>query len=503
MLFGPKSEKFASLSNNEESQKDSSVEKDEKEADSLSEKAEFQENRESQTTDAQSIEKHKAKGHGRRAGSDYFGAKVVVCSNEDLKAGQGCPSSFCKGHLYDTKEPSVFIQLVGQPIVGATRFEQEVLRCSTCQTRYTARLPKEVRPRKYLESADAAIVLAKYSAGLPFYRMKRLQAEFGVPLSESVQFERCERVSDALLPVYLQLKKMAAQGEVLYADDTRVKILSLIKENKNLSSSERRGMQTTALVVQTQKRRIVLYESGRRHAGENAAHLLEQRGEGLPPPIQMSDALSSNWSSASFVIAAKCLAHARRQFVEIREQFPSECGYVLEAIAEVYRVESETAGMSASERLFFHKEKSGARMAQLKVWLEEKFEQRLVEPNGSLGKAFNYMLNHWEGLTRFLSEEGCPIDNNLCERALKVVVLNRKNSLFYKTENGAAISDILLSVIETCRINGVSAFDYMSHVLKSERGARSEPINWLPWNYKRESDRMKSYQRKVVQPIAA
>lgn len=189
--------------------------------------------------------KDKRKGHGRKKASDYVGASVVQLVNSGLNAGDDCPDQCCSGRLYDTNSPTVFIQLVGQPIVGATRYEQEVLRCSRGQERYTASLPEEVKPVKYLESADAAIVLAKHSAGLPFYRMAELQSEFGVPVSESVQFERCERVADALLPVYLHLKRQAAQGEVIYADDTRVKILSLMKENHSLGADDRKGLQET------------------------------------------------------------------------------------------------------------------------------------------------------------------------------------------------------------------------------------------------------------------
>ena len=157
------------------------------------------------------------------------------------------------------------IQLEGQPIVGATRYEQKVLRCSACQHRDTARLPEGVKAEKHTPSADVAIVLAKYAAGLPFYRLARVQAAFGVPLPESVQFERCQAVADSLLPVYLQLRELAAQGEVIFGDDTGVKILACLKENKQLAVAERRGTQTTGLVVEVEGRRIALYASGRRH----------------------------------------------------------------------------------------------------------------------------------------------------------------------------------------------------------------------------------------------
>jgi hypothetical protein len=197
----------------------------------------------------------------------------------------------------------------------------------------------------------------------------------------------------------------------------------------------------------------------------------------------MSDALSGNWTNEIEVIAAKCLSHFGRKFVEIQEQFPVECGYVLEVLGQVYSVEAETLWMSTQERLANHQLMSSPLMLELKSWIEEKFKQKLVEPNSSLGKACSYMLNHWEGLTRFLHVEGCPIDNNLCERVLKRAVLNRKNSLFYKTEHGAGVSDILLSLIETCRLNKVSAFEYIVRLLENKKELRRMPESFLPWNY--------------------
>ena len=415
--------------------------------------------------------------------SAYSGARVVHCRDAKLQPGDRCPAPLCRGHLYDTGSPAVLIQLEGQPVVGATKYEQEVLRCSACQQRYTAPLPEGVKAEKYAPSADVAMVLAKYAAGLPFYRLARLQAAFGVPLPESVQFERCQAVADSLLPVYLYFRKLAAQGEVIYGDDTGVKILACLQENKQPAAAERRGLQTTGLVIEIGGRRIALYASGRRHAGENVDELLAQRREGLPPPIQMGDALSRNWSREFETVVAKCLAHARRQFVEIEAAFPAECGRVLDDLARVYRVEAETRGMTAGERLAHHQELSGPVFSALGEWIEEQLAGHRVEPNSSLGRALGYLRRHWDGLTQLLRVAGAPIDNNVCERALKLAVLARKNSLFYKTEHGAAVGDLLGSLIESCRLNGVSPWNYLLAVVSHASAARQNPAAWLPWNY--------------------
>jgi transposase len=430
-------------------------------------------------------QKPKRPGHGRNPSSAYTGARVVLCRHPHFKAGDHCPDPYCRGHLYGLASPAVFIQLRGQPLVGATKYEQEVLRCSACQERFTAPLPQEVRPEKYDATCDVSLALAKYGARLPHYRIARLQESYGVPLPESVQFERCESVADAALPVFLYLRRLAADGRVIYSDDTRVKILSCLKEDKQLKKEERRATNTSGLVIEVGGHRIALYANGRQHAGENLDDLLKGRSAGLERPIQMSDALAANWSGKQETIQSKCLAHARRKFIEIESSFPSECAVVLTAIAEVYRAEAEAEGMSAEQRLRHHQRKSAPVMSELKKWIKKRLAERQVEPNSGLGQALRYVLNHWEGLTRFLSVANCPLDNNAAERALKRAVLLRKNALFYKNEHGASVGAILLSLIETCRLEKVSAWAYLLWLMRHRAEARANPEACLPWNYAR------------------
>ena len=157
----------------------------------------------------------------------------------------------------------------------------------------------------------------------------------------------------------------------------------------------------------------------------------------------------------------------------------------LEAIGKVYGYEAETAEMSGDRRLAYHQEKSAPVMKELKKWIEKQFSDRKVEPNSNLGKALQYWLNHWEELTVWLREPGAPLDNNESERALKQFILMRKNSMFFKTEHGAAIGDVLASLIQTCRLNGVNAWEYLVTIIRNKKDARSNPDRYLPWNYKR------------------
>jgi hypothetical protein len=312
-----------------------------------------------------------------------------------------------------------------------------------------------------------------------------MQQSSGVPLPESVQWERCEAVADALLPVYLYGRTLASEAEVLIGDDTGVQILSCYQENQQRTEGERHGLHTTGIVAQGKKPppSVVLYTSGRQHAGENIGDLLRSRPSELAPPLQVGDALAANWSHGFPVIAVKCLAHARRQFTDIEDQFPHECAHVREALATVYRYDAETKAMTPPERLAHHQRHSAPVLEQLQRWIEEQFQERRVEPNSALGKALAYLQRHWHGLTAFLREKNAPLDSNAVERALKPVVLHRKNALFFRTEHGAAVSDILMSVIETCRANGIRAWEYLVNVVRNRRAVRENPPGWLQWTY--------------------
>jgi len=176
--------------------------------------------------------------------------------------------------------------------------------------------------------------------------------------------------------------------------------------------------------------------------------------------------------------------------VELLERYPEECRFVIETLAEVYKYDEEARleKMTPSERLCFHQENSKPLMDKLAKWFEEQFVQKKIEENSNLGQVINYMQNHWQKMTGFLRIEGAPLDNNCLERALKVAILNRKNAYFYKTENGAHVGDVLMSLIETCRRAKANPFDYLTRVQENAGNVIKNPGKWLPWNYKETID---------------
>jgi transposase len=249
---------------------------------------------------------------------------------------------------------------------------------------------------------------------------------------------------------------------------------------------DRTGLYTTGIVAEHGPHRIALFFTGRRHAGENLAEVLRRRAENLPPPIQMCDALSRNYPDEFQTIVANCLAHARRKFVEVKDNFLAECEYVLGAIAKVYVADAHAKKkqLTPQERLSHHQQVSAPVMEELQRWLKEQMEQRQVEPNSALGAAIEYLRRHWPKFTLFLRVPGAPLDNNVVERALKKAILHRKNSLFYKTERGAEVGDIHMTLIHTCELCGANPSDYLTQLQRHAAAVAAAPAEWLPWNYR-------------------
>ncbi len=435
-------------------------------------------------------------GHGRNGAGAYRGAERIPVPHASLKPGDRCPGCL-KGKVYAQKQPALRIRVVGQAPLRATVYELESLRCNLCGETFEAEAPEGVGEAKYDESAGAMIAVLKYGSGVPFYRLAGLEENLGIPLPVSTQWEIVEEVAEGIRPAFEELIRQAAQGEVFHNDDTKMKILSLARESasprgspeEEASSRERRGVFTSGIVSTQQRQRVALFFTGRRHAGENFARVLAQRAAGLPAPIQMADALSRNFPKLPEelkVIVGNCNAHARRRFVDVVANFPEECQYILESFAEVYGYEAQAKerGLLAEERLRFHQEHSGPVMEKLQGWLSAQFAEKKVEPNSGLGSAIQYCLNHWSKLTLFLRQPGAPLDNNIVERALKKAILHRENSLFYKTQNGAEVGDLFMSLIHTCELNGANAFDYLTELQKHAEEVAENPSAWMPWNYK-------------------
>ena len=237
--------------------------------------------------------------------------------------------------------------------------------------------------------------------GYLFIARRSCRIAWAFPLPASTQWEIVEAQAKRAEPVFEELLRQAAQGDVLHNDDTGVKILEMMGERaRQAALAEERtddagdspedgeegsaAQNGQACSPRASSRpgkgtRLPCSSAGRQHAGENLKDVLTRRAAELPPPIQMCDALARNLPGELKTIVANCLAHGRRQFVEVAERFPAECRHVLESLSVIYRNDAiaREQSLSPEERLLFHQTDSGPTMEELHVWLVQQFDQRL------------------------------------------------------------------------------------------------------------------------------
>jgi transposase len=433
----------------------------------------------------------KPPGHGRHAAAAYTGAERVKVPHPQLRSGDPCPQcpAHPQGKVYPFGEPSPLVRITGMAPLSATVYECERLRCNLCGEVYTAAAPAGVGEQKYDAGACAMIALLTYRAGVPFYRLEKLQNALHIPLPASTQWDLVRESAATVTPVREVMIDQAANGQLIHNDDTTQQVLQLTREQRAVilgeEAGERTGVFTSGILAVNGGHQIALFFSGVRHAGENLTEVLRRRSQELPPPIQMCDGLESNLAKSFKTLLCRCTAHARRKYVEVADNFPGQVHFVLETLSKVYEIDDRAReqGLSAQERLGLHQEHSKPLMEGLNLWMRQQFEQRLVEPNSGLGKAIRHMQKHWDALTRFLHVENAPLDNNVCERALKMAIIRRKNSMFYRTLNGAHVGDTFMTLIHTAELAGANTFEYLVALLQHPDEIAQNPDEWMPWNY--------------------
>ena len=434
----------------------------------------------------------KTPGHGRNGASSYTGAKNVAVPHPELHAGDSCPGCL-KGKVYPQKEPRSLVRLVGQAPLAATVYELDRLRCNLCGDMFTAPQPEGIGAEKYDETTAAMIALLKYGSGMPFYRLEKLEQLLGIPLPASTQWEIVEEAAEVIQTARDELIRQAAQGDVLHNDDTSMRVLRMARE----PSDDRTGVFTSGIVSTRQGQKIALYFTGRQHAGENLRDVLQHRAAKFGRPIQMCDALSRNTpklSDGAEILLANCLAHGRRQFVEVAANFPQPCRYVLETLGDVYKYDAEARQVKLSpvERLVFHQQHSAPVMEAICTsGLEAQFALHQVEPKNSGSRQSHHLLllRHWKALTAFLREmpvrRWTTMSANACKfsNALLSCIAKMLCSIALCTAPKLG-SDLFMSLILHLRTRlDANPFDYLTELQKHPTELASNPSAWMPWNY--------------------
>lgn len=426
------------------------------------------------------------KGHGRNGADAYEGANIVEVKYPEFNPGDTCPAEACDGRLYEMSEPGTLVRVTGAPLASATRYNLQKLRCGICEIVYTAPTPTGVSDKKYDATFIAMLMINKYFMSVPLYRQDKLQNYLGIPLPASTQWDLMVKHEPMLKALYKALALDAANGLALCYDDTSVKIMSEIKAAKLAQKGDKSQHTcfTTGIVSLHEDHRSYLYITDNRTAGKCIAEIMALRDTELDPPVMMCDALPANIPqgiSDGLYILCFCLVHARRQFYELPKGYDDVSDKVIGLIGTIYDHEAHTKGYSREKRLAYHQEKSTPVMEELKSYLEE---QKLeFEPNSVPGKAVEYILSRWTELSQFLRHTNAPLDTNIVERALKLVIQVRKSSMFYKTLSSAAFASYAQSALYSAAQNEINPCDYMSSLIENEQAVIQNPNAWLPWRY--------------------
>ena len=433
------------------------------------------------------------KNHGRYSVDDYQGCPVVkvALKNPTLLSGYcpDCMQDDTKAKVYP-QLPSTVIIFQSDPMISGIRYQLDRTRCCVCLKYFTADLPEAVREQpKYAASCKATLAIHHYYCGMPFNRIEMVQSAQQVPLAVSTQYDLMSSFhEDSVKDVFYALHAYGANGEANFFDDTPGRILEQIAHNKVLPAFKK-SVHATAMMIEHENHQIALFNTNTLTGGKQLAELLSERSV-LEDFKTMSDAASKNFPTLDDTMMARwiiclCLCHGRRNFFKLLGSGDEDVQFVLEQIAIVYHNESycKKHNLTGQARLEHHQKYSAPVLKALRVWFNNLFFYKKVEPNSEFGRAITYMLKRWYWLTQFLRVLDAPLDNNICEQAIKVLLRYRKNSLFYKTFYGAEIGDAMMSVIHTAVKNNVNVFDYLTALAEYSTYVRASPEKWFPWCY--------------------
>ncbi len=350
--------------------------------------------------------------------------------------------------------------------------------CPDCESKGDgAQIQTAAKPESAIEKGLAGpgllayIVTSKFSDYLPLYRLENVFERQGFEISRATQSVWCGDVADLVEPLYRLMAERARASHVVATDDTIMPMLATGK---------------------TANARMWVYV-GDEAGPYNIFDFTLNRGRDGPKyflkdyrQVLLADAYGgyNGVVAGNEITRAGCWAHARRKIVEAEKTAPEIAREAVESLRALYGVERRGKELSTSARLELREAESAPVLAALrKKFLEWK--QQLL-PKHPMAEAINYALGQWEELTVFCSDGAVPIDNNVSEREMKRVVLNRKNSLFVGNARGGRTAAILASLTSSCRRHDVDPQRYLTQLLVNLPAVRlSELAAWLPDEWKR------------------
>ena len=442
--------------------------------------------------------KSKAPGHGRN------GACAFTNADHETHPIKDTVCAHCKKGRISNEREKVVVRIVGQPLFKPELHHIEQGKCLNCGKNVSGDAPPEIydgigKAVIYHWSACSMLLVIHYTEGMPFKRLESLHQSWGIPFSDSNQWEVVSQSTDYLLPLYKALEQHGIQSVVCFRiDDTgsmvieiHREIISEVEAAKALGLSPdsiRTGINATCARIDTLKGTVILFYTGRHHAGEIIDQLFQNREIQGTKIIKATDGASKNFShgQSKKMVEITCNAHAFLKFQIIKDQFPADYAIVGEAYHHVFEHDAKTKenGMTPEERLAFHQKHSKPWMEKIKEYCTSKIQSRLVEPRSPLWEPLNFIINQWSRLTQFLKVAGAPLDTNLVEQSLIIPVRYLARSFNYQTANGAEVGDMAMSLIATARANEVEPVAYLTHCLANHHDLKLHPEKYLPWNYR-------------------
>jgi transposase len=449
--------------------------------------------------------KAKSKGHGRNGADAFVNAKHT---SHKLAAGViGALCAACRlGRLSRYRE-KVVVRVIGQPLFCAEVHHFEQGRCRVCgrivRADGTAGALEGVGTSYivYDWSACAMLIVMHYFAGAPFKRLESLHEGWGVPLADSNQWNLVDAADDLLRPLYRALERHGIQEATnLRIDDTGSMVITIARQIRaEVSALEsigestkdvRTGINATGLVLETEAGKVILFYTGRHHAGEVIDQLLNLRrpSPSSPKLVKVTDGASKNFDHqhADELVESTCNAHAFLKFRAVKDKYPAEYALAGEVYKGVFDNDDQAVArkLTPIERMHFHRTYSMPLMQRLKAMCEEKLRSKLVEPSSALWEPLSFIINQWPRLTKFCEVPGVPLDTNLVEQTLIIPVRYLAGSFNYQTETGAEVGDHMMSLVATARANGIEPVAYLTECLRNHQALHERPDDFLPWAYR-------------------
>jgi hypothetical protein len=466
--------------------------------------------------------KKKVKGHGRNGAGAYTNAKHFL---HVLAAGiVGVLCAACKLGRMSRYREKVVVRIVGQPLFAAEIHHYEQARCKVCGRIIRADGPASVVEGvgssyvSYDCSACAMLIVMHYFGGAPFKRLESLHAGWGVPISDANQWSVVDASDDLLLPLYKAIERHGIQEATsLRIDDTGSMVIAIQRQIRaeiaalklvgESTKDVRTGINATGVYLETPNGKVVLFYTGRHHAGEIIDQLLAHRRTTSSKLVKVTDGASKNFDHAheDRLIEATCNAHAFLKFRDIRDQFPEEYAVAGEVYKKVFDNDDDAKalGLSPIERMLHHRKRSLPLMQKLKAMCEDKIKSKVVEPASPLWEPLSFIINQWLRLIRFCEEPGVPLDTNLVEQTLIIPVRYLAGSFNYQTQNGAEVGDHQMSLVATARANGVEPVAYLTECLRNHEDLAKRPEYYLPWVFRERLEAKDSPPQAASPPLVA